>query len=188
MVTEETIKGCVNDDRKCQRAVYEEFYPTMLAIVRRYIHDSEEVLDVLNQGFIKVFKKVKQYHAENSFEGWCKRIIINTALDHLRSSRRYHNLFSFDALAALPSTPAYNDGLDEMSIDELFSIIDSITPVSKLVFNLYAIDGFNHKEIAEKLNISTGTSKWHLSSARKQIQAKIKRAYPNLATDLWLTA
>ncbi|MEZ4721419.1 MAG: sigma-70 family RNA polymerase sigma factor [Flavobacteriales bacterium] len=178
MITENVIKGCLKDDRKSQRIVYETYYPLMLAIVRRYIRDDEEVLDVLNQGFIKVFKKIDQYHFENSFEGWCKRIVINTALDHLRSSKRYRDFFAFDAI--MPSYQVYNDGLNDMSIDELMSIIDTISPVSKLVFNMFAIDGYSHKEIAEALNISVGTSKWHLSSARKQIQAKIKLAYPDV--------
>lgn len=150
----------------------------MLAIVRRYIKDEEEVLDVLNQGFIKIFKKIGQYHFENSFEGWCKRIVINTALDHLRATKRYRDLFSFDAI--MPSYQVYNDGLNNMSIEELSHIIEGISPVSKLVFNMFAIDGFSHKEIAEKLNISVGTSKWHLSSARKQIQAKLRLAYPEV--------
>lgn len=178
MVTESVIRGCVAEDRRSQQTVYETYYPLMLAIVRRYIRDEEEVLDVLNQGFIKVFKKINQYHFENSFEGWCKRIIINTALDHLRATKRYKDLFSFEAI--MPSYQVYNDGLNTMSIEELHKIIDSISPISKVVFNMFAIDGFSHKEIAEKLNISVGTSKWHLSSARKQIQAKLKLAYPDV--------
>lgn len=178
MVTESVIRGCVAEDQKAQRSVYETYYPLMLAIVRRYVRDEEEVLDVLNQGFIKIFKKIDQYHFENSFEGWCKRIVINTALDHLRSTKRYKDLFSFEAI--MPSYQVYNDGLNTMSIEELHKIIDTISPISKIVFNMFAIDGYSHKEIAERLNISVGTSKWHLSSARKQIQAKLKLAYPDV--------
>lgn len=177
-ISEQIIKGCVQENRTAQKTVYETYYPLMLAIVRRYIKDEEEVLDVLNQGFIKIFKKIDQYHFENSFEGWCKRIIINTALDHLRSSKRYKDLFSFEAI--LPTYQVYNDGLNNMSIAELMKIIDGISPVSKVVFNMFAIDGYSHKEIAEALQISVGTSKWHLSSARKQIQAKLKVAYPDV--------
>ena len=80
----------------------------------------------------------------------------------------------------MPTYQVYNDGLNNMSISELMSIIDTISPVSKVVFNMFAIDGFSHKEIADHLSISVGTSKWHLSSARKQIQAKLKVAYPDL--------
>lgn len=166
------------NDRKCQRHIYEAYFPVMLAIVRRYIKDEEEVLDALNQGFVKIFGKINQYHFENSFEGWCKRIIINTSLDHLRANKRYRDFFSFDAI--VPTYQVFNDGLNEMSIDELLKIIDSISPISKMVFNMFAIDGFSHKEIAEKLNISVGTSKWHLASARKQIQSKLKLAYPQV--------
>ncbi len=179
MITNEIIQGCLNNNRVAQRKVYESYYPVMLAIVRRYIKDEEEALDVLNQGYIKIFKKIDQYHFENSFEGWCKRIIINTALDHLRSSKRYKDLFSFDAI--MPSSQVFNDGLNNMSVEELMEVIDTISPISKVVFNMFAIDGYSHKEIAEELNMSVGTSKWHLSSARKQIQTKLKAIYPELA-------
>lgn len=179
IITEDDIKGCINEERKAQRKVYETYYPVLLAIVRRYIRDDEEVLDVLNQGYIKIFKKVNKYHFENSFEGWCKRIVINTALDHLRSSKRYRDLFSFDAI--MPAKQIFNDGLNELSISELMQIIDTISPISKVVFNMFAIDGYSHKEIAEHLGISVGTSKWHLSSARKQIQSKLKLAYPEIS-------
>lgn len=179
MITEKVIKACAKQDKNAQKAIYETYYPLMFAILRRYIRDEEEVLDVLNQGYMKIFNKIDQYHFENSFEGWCKRIIINTALDHLRSSKRYKDVFSFDAI--MPSHKVYNDGLSNLSVDELMEIIDGISPISKTVFNLFAIDGFSHKEIADQLNISIGTSKWHLSSARKQIQSRLKEAYPDLA-------
>ncbi len=178
MISESTIEGCLEEDSKAQKRVYETYFPLMLAIVRRYIKDEEEVLDVLNQGFIKIFKKINQYHFGNSFEGWCKRIIINTALDHLRSNKRYKDIFSFDAI--MPTYQVYNDGVNNMSIKELMIIIDSVSPVSKVVFNMFVIDGYSHKEISEHLNIPVGTSKWHLSSARKQIQAKLKVICPDV--------
>jgi len=179
MITRDVIEACVKQDKKTQRVIYETYFPLMLAILRRYIKDEEEVLDVLNQGYMKIFNKVDQYHFENSFEGWCKRIIINTALDHLRSNKRYKDVFLFDAI--MPAHKVYNDGVNNLSVDELLEIIEGISPISKTVFNLFAIDGFSHKEIAEQLNISVGTSKWHLSSARKQIQSRLKEVYPELA-------
>ena len=178
MISDSIINGCIAEERSSQKKVYATCFPLMLAIVRRYIKDEEEAMDVLNQGYIKIFKKIDQYHFGNSFEGWCKRIVINSALDHLRSNKRYKDIFSFEAI--MPTYQVYNDGLNNMSISELMSIIDTISPVSKVVFNMFAIDGFSHKEIADHLSISVGTSKWHLSSARKQIQAKLKVAYPDL--------
>lgn len=179
VISDDIINGCLAQNRKSQKRVYETFYPLMLAIVRRYIKDEEEALDVVNQGFVKVFQKIDQYHFGNSFEGWCKRIIINTALDHLRSTKRYRDLFSFDTI--LPSHQVFNDGVNSLSINELMKLIDTISPISKLVFNMFAIDGYSHKEISDELGISVGTSKWHLSSARKQIQAKLKLAYPEVS-------
>lgn len=179
VISDDIINGCLAQDRNSQKRVYETFFPLMLAIVRRYIKDEEEALDVLNQGFVKVFHKIDQYHFGNSFEGWCKRIIINTALDHLRSTKRYRDLFSFDTI--MPSHQVFNDGVNSLSINELMQLIDTISPISKLVFNMFAIDGYSHKEISEELGISVGTSKWHLSSARKQIQAKLKLAYPEVS-------
>ena len=81
----------------------------------------------------------------------------------------------------MPSHPVFNDGVNSLSVSELMKLIDTISPISKLVFNLFAIDGYSHKEISEELGISVGTSKWHLSSARKQIQAKLKLAYPEVS-------
>ncbi len=179
MVSEETIEGCRRGERKAHKTVYETYYPVMLAITRRYIRDDEEVMDVLNQSFIKIFKKIDQYHPENSFEGWCKRIVVNTSLDHLRANKRYRDLFNFEAI--VPSYQTFNDGLNTLSMEELYEIINTISPISKVVFNMFVIDGYSHKEIADHLNISVGTSKWHLSSARKQIQAKLKVAYPELS-------
>lgn len=178
MITDNDIRACLNNSRVGQKKVYETYFSLMLAIVRRYIRDEEEAMDVLNQGFIKIFNKIDQYHFENSFEGWCKRIVINTSLDHLRSTKRYRDLFSFEAI--MPTYQIFNDGIGSISVTELKKIIDSISPVSKVVFNMFAIDGYSHKEISEELGISIGTSKWHLSSARKQIQAKIKLAYPDV--------
>ncbi|GAB5538954.1 MAG: RNA polymerase sigma factor [Salibacteraceae bacterium] len=178
VIHDSDIKACLSEDKKAQKKVYQAYFPVMLAIVRRYIKDEEEVLDVLNQGFIKVFKKIDQYHFGNSFEGWCKRIVINTALDHLRANKRYRDIFSFDAI--MPTYQVYNDGLNNMSIKELMDIIDTISPVSKVVFNMFAIDGYSHKEIADHLGISVGTSKWHLSSARKQIKSKLEVAFPDV--------
>ncbi len=178
MISDSIINGCIDEERSSQKKVYDTYFPLMLAIIRRYIKDEEEAMDVMNQGFIKIFKKIDQYHFGNSFEGWCKRIVINSALDHLRSNKRYKDIFSFEAI--MPTYQVYNDGLNNMSISELMSIIDTISPVSKVVFNMFAIDGYSHKEIADHLSISVGTSKWHLSSARKQIQAKLKVAYPDL--------
>lgn len=178
VVSESVINLCKENNRNAQKTVYETFHAVMLGIVRRYIRDDEEALDVLNQGFVKIFSKIDQYHFENSFEGWCKRIVINTSLDHLRSTKRYRDLFSFEAI--MPTYQIFNDGIGSISVTELKKIIDSISPVSKVVFNMFAIDGYSHKEISEELGISIGTSKWHLSSARKQIQAKIKLAYPDV--------
>lgn len=185
MITEAIIKGCLQQDRLCQRKVYEYYVGLMASIVRRYVKDDEEVMDIVNQGFIKIFGKLDQYHFENSFEGWCKRIIINTALDHLRANKRYRDLFSFDAL--MPTYQIFNDGLNTMSVDELLKVIDTVSPISKVVFNMFIMDGYSHKEIGEQLNISVGTSKWHLSSARKQIQAKLKEVYPEISFDYGLS-
>lgn len=103
---------------------------------------------------------------------------INTALDRLQSNKRYQDVFSFQTV--MPTYQVYNDGLNNMSMQKLMTIIDSLSPVSKVVFNMFVIEGYSHKETSQYLNISVGTSKWHLSSARKQIQAKLKVIYPVL--------
>ncbi len=172
--TEELIQRCLDQDRLAQKEVYQTLYGKMLAVGRRYLRDPKEVAEVLNSSFLTVFQKLPDYHRIDNFEAWVRRIVINKAIDHLR----YHKRFREEAREEVPTTSdriATNAGDEALRMQELYQLIDALPPMARAVFNLYAIDGFAHKEIAEKLEISAATSRWHLSAARGQLQESLKK-------------
>jgi RNA polymerase sigma-70 factor (ECF subfamily) len=163
------IKGCIKNDRKAQEQLYKRFYQAMMALCVRYTKDSEDAIEVMNDGFLKVFRNIGNYQPEKaSVYTWIRTIIIHTAIDFLRKQQAY------------PETSGFNDGVDEPSIDnealqkfsgeEMLRMIRQLPAATGLVFNLYAVDGFTHREIGTLLSISEGTSRWHLSEARKQLK------------------
>lgn len=166
------IKGCIKNDRRAQEQLYKRFYHAMMALCVRYTRNSEDAIEVMNDGFLKVFRNIGNYSSEKaSFYTWIRTIIIHTAIDFLRKRQTY------------PETGELTDGPDEPSIDnaalsrlsgeEMLKIIRQLPAATGLVFNLYAVDGFTHREIGTLLGISEGTSRWHLSEARKQLKTFI---------------
>lgn len=166
------IRGCIKNDRKAQEHLYKRFYQAMMALCVRYTKDSQDAIEVMNDGFLKVFKNIGAYQPEKaSLYTWMRTIIIHTAVDFLRKQQAY------------PETGGLPDGTDEPSIDnealnklsgeEMLRIIRQLPAATGLVFNLYAVDGFTHREIGTLLSISEGTSRWHLSEARKQLKTLI---------------
>ena len=140
----------------------------MASICLRYINDSQDAMQVLNDGFLKVFKNIQTFNNEKAgLYTWMSRIMINTAIDYLRKrSIAYEtNLSDIKEEAAIESST-----IQKMDADALLSLIQKLPKATQLVFNLYTVDGFNHREISEILGISEGTSKWHLSEARKQLK------------------
>jgi len=141
----------------------------MMALCVRYAKDKNDALEILNDGYLKVFKNMGQYDAARaSLYTWMRRIIINTAIDFLRKKQVYYNM---DVLPdAHEETGIENEALQKMSGVELLKAIRQLPPTTGTVFNLYVIDGFSHREIAGLLPISEGTSRWHLSEARRQLR------------------
>ncbi len=168
------IQGCIKNDRKSQRLLYEKYFSVMMSISLRYCSNWDESMEVVNSGFLKVFLKIKDYSGKGSFEGWMKRIIINTALDYLKSLKAYteeindKNTFESDFFFE-------NNAIDKFSIEDILKEVQSIPPMSRAVFNLNVMEGYKHKEIAEKLGISEGTSHWHLQNARKILIDKLRK-------------
>ena len=168
------IDRCIEGDRLAQKEVYEKFFGRMYVVARRYVNDHEETLEIVNFSFLKVFKKLKNFGFKGSFEGWVMKIVVNTALDHIRSNKKYKEQIkheeNFEYTYDIEVDHKDDENIDK---DKIYSMIAELPPMTRAVFNLYAIDGFSHKEIAEKLDISIGTSKWHLSAARKNLQEKL---------------
>lgn len=182
MINHRLIENCKNNDRKSQHAVYQALYPAAMRVCKRYCARNDEAMDVLNAGFLKVFTQISDYTGKGSFEGWVHRIMVNTALDHIRRSKL--QVPSVE-LTEYPDTADELDEPDDLAahldMDALYGMIQTVPTVSRTVFNLYVFEEFTHSEIAVKLGISAGTSKWHLSNARKilkeKVQAVLQKAY-----------
>ena len=168
------IKGCSDNDRKAQKDLHERYFGLMMSITMRYCGSWDEAKEVVNTGFLKIFLKINDYTGKGSFEGWMKRIIINTALDYLKSLKQptveiddkntYESDFYID-----------NEALIDFSVDDIIKHIQTLPPMSRTVFNMYVMEGYKHKDISEELGISEGTSHWHLQNARKILQTKISK-------------
>lgn len=144
----------------------------MHLVCRRYIKEDEETLEVLNDGFISLFMNISQYKGDGSFEGWARRIIVNKAIDHIRSNKKHREILKYvQEYTDEPVSIDAEAGLYD--IKELYKLIHNLPDVYQMVFNLYAVDGFSHKEIAEKIGVSEGTSRWYLSESRKMLKEKL---------------
>jgi RNA polymerase sigma-70 factor (ECF subfamily) len=176
------IKGCLKNDRASQKALYEQFYSKMLGVCLRYSKSSDEAKDALHEGFMKVFDSLKNFKATGSFEGWIRRIMVNTAIDHLRKNKQNYLIVSTVYANEKASNVADEISDDELALhigkEDILRAIQELTPAYRTVFNLYVIEEYTHKEIAEMLDISEGTSKSNLSKAkfnlRKNLMLHIK--------------
>lgn len=166
------VQGCLRNDRDSQKLLYQHYYRYAMRVCVRYSKSVEEAKEILNDGFLKVFQKIAQYKQETSFEGWLRKIMINTAIDHYRKELKHYDHYSADKKII-----EYGQAniIDEMAYTELTNLIQSLTPGYRAVFNLYAVDGYTHEEIAELLHISVGTSKSNLSKAREILKAAVEK-------------
>jgi RNA polymerase sigma factor (sigma-70 family) len=166
------INGCLDGDRRDQELLYRRHASKLYAVCMQYSGNDEEARDILQEGFIKIFENLCNYKYEGSFEGWMRRIMVNTALEKYRSR---HNLYRVDDIEMIPEPDADPDNEDYAGLDanDLLEIIRELPPKYRVVFNLYAIEGYSHKEISKMINISEGTSKSNLSRARVILQRRV---------------
>ncbi len=175
----EIIEGCIKGDSKCQQIIYQKFYGKMLGACMRYSKNREEARDILQDGFLKVFTNIKLYSGRGSFEGWIRKVIINTALDYIRKSKQliqYADSDYVDENAEDPSTTLRvtneedNNEYTNISTNEIMEAVQQLPAAYRTVFNLFVVDGFSHAEIAEQLGIHIGTSKSNLSKAKMHLK------------------
>jgi len=166
------IKGCLENNRKAQEKLYKRFFPVMMPVCLRYVRDRNDALELLNDAFLKVFRHLAKYDLSKAlFHTWLKTIVINTAIDRLRNQ---NGIREHEKLCDQQEGPAIeNEAVSKMSGDELLGLIRQLPVTTRLVFNLYTIDGYSHREIGSVLGISEGTSRWHLSDARRQLKGII---------------
>jgi RNA polymerase sigma factor (sigma-70 family) len=167
------IEGCSRNDRKAQKILFERYSSVLLGICCRYTRDRAEAEDVLQEGFMKIFNHISQFNGTGSFEGWMKRIMVNTAITNFRSNQKHFNQMDISEV----KESRFEDHAPietEFSQEDLLGIIHKLPCGYQMVFNLFAIEGFSHKEIGEMLGIDVGTSKSQLSRARAILQSKLK--------------
>jgi len=168
----EIIKGCLDGNRRDQELLYRRHASKLFGVSLQYSGNDEEAQDILQEGFIKIFENLHHYKHEGSFEGWMRRIVVNTALEKFRNR---HNLYRVDDIDSIAEPEADPDNEDYAGLEafDLLHIIRELPPKYRMVFNLYAIEGYSHKEIGNMLNISEGTSKSNLSRARIILQRRV---------------
>jgi len=171
---DQLIDRCRKNDRTAQKMLYDKYSASMLGICLRYVYERSEAEDILQEGFLKIFTKINEFEGRGSFEGWMKRVFINTAITlYHKNSKHNKNHYNIDdAYVAKNEKPVFDDA--EFTNEELINIIHSLPKGYKLVFNMYAIEGYKHKEIAEMLNIDINTSKSQYSRAKKLIRKKLE--------------
>ncbi|MFK8045324.1 MAG: RNA polymerase sigma factor [Crocinitomicaceae bacterium] len=165
MTDEELIKKCTCGDLLAQKTFYEKFAGKMYGVCLRYMGGSDEAQDVLQDGFIKVFDNLGKYQKKGSLEGWVRRIVVNTALDQIRKNKKYIDNVDVDSVSYMLDDNSFI--VEELEADDLLKIINKLPVGYRLVFNLFAIEGYSHKEIAARLDITESTSKSQYSRARK---------------------
>jgi RNA polymerase sigma factor (sigma-70 family) len=163
---ESLIEGCIRGKRDCQEQLYRFYSPKMFGICLRYASDYHMAEDILQEGFIKIFMNIDRYKGSGSFEGWLKRIFINTAIEQFRKTFRFDEYGATGESEELKTENAWQ----KLSSQDLLAMVQKLSPGYRTVFNMYAIEGYSHKEISELLNISEGTSKSQLARARVLLQ------------------
>jgi RNA polymerase sigma-70 factor (ECF subfamily) len=176
MVSEQDlIEGCQSGKAKFQRLLYERYAPKMLGVCMRYFHSKDEAQDALQEGFIKVFTKIYTFKGKGSFEGWIRRIMVNTSLNLIRNNLKH--LYHADVDDAKIQIADLNVAFDQFNVEDILKLIQELPSGYKIVFNMFEIDGFSHKEIADELGVSINTSKSQLLKARRYLRKELEELY-----------
>lgn len=177
-VVNRLIEGCVKQERRAQKQLYEQYQGKLMAVCMRYSNNYEDARDILHEGFVKIYKKIGTYKPTHSLDSWMKRIMINTAIDHYRKNKKHRNQVDVSTAYYLHDEDS-DAALKNLSANEILALIQQLTPAYRAVFSLYVVEEYNHREIAEMLKISEGTSKSNLAKARARLRELIKKNYPD---------
>jgi RNA polymerase sigma factor (sigma-70 family) len=172
MTDEQLLQGCKEKNLNAQKLLYERFAKKMMGVCLRYADSTAEAQDILQDAFIKIFEKMDSYHGTGSLEGWIKKVMVNTALDNFRKNKHERNNIELDVNIA--SHNSYEESYDSLSAKDLLKIIQKLPIGYRTVFNLFAIEGYSHKEIGEMLGINESTSKSQYSRAKSHLQKAIQ--------------
>jgi RNA polymerase sigma factor (sigma-70 family) len=182
MIKEELIARCGRGESKAQYELYKALYGLMMSVCGRYERNKQDAVARMNQGFLKILTNLDKRRPEVPFELWARRIMINTVIDEYRKDRQRKAEESLDAPLDEGTLMEVNDYLRHMEAEAFTALLQRVPDMSRKVFNLFAVDGFAHAEIAARLGISEGTSKWHVSHARQVLQQAIAQLAGQQAT------
>ena len=168
------VEACALNKRESQKVIYSSFYGFAMAICDRYVNKQDDAVEILNDGFLKIFKEIHRYkpaYADvvSSFKGWLRKIMVYTAIDHYRKNQKHQMVTQLDNVVYQIATER-EDAIEKLSYEEIIRTIQDLSPGYRTVFNLFVIEGLSHEEISNQLGVSIGTSKSNLSKARKQLQ------------------
>lgn len=171
--TDKIIEKCKKNDREAQKMLFDAYSPVLFGICLRYAKDKFEAEDTLQDGFVKILSKISDFNGSGSFEGWMKRIIINTAITNYHKNKKHNLNYDIDDIQEKNINNVEISNSD-YTPEELLTVINTLPEGYKIVFNLYAIEGYKHKEIAKQLNIDINTSKSQYSRAKKLLRHKLE--------------
>lgn len=178
IISPELLNACRRDDRRAIQALYFHCFKTLMPVCFRYHKNEEDARAALNHGFMKILTGLDSIQGEMNFNAWSKRIMINALIDEYRRNKKRNAIVSqreSERELEFSDSSSVNEGENELVYADLLALLKELPTISGKVFNLYVIDGFNHKEIGELLGMSEGTSKWHLSTARKLLREKLEK-------------
>ncbi|MGB8192952.1 MAG: sigma-70 family RNA polymerase sigma factor [Chitinophagaceae bacterium] len=170
------IRACIAGNRAMQEELYKRFAPKMYAVCMRYANNADDAQDLLQEGFIKVYRNLEKFRAEGSFEGWVRRVFVNTSIEHFR---RKNTLYSITEKEEGIIEDGDINALDNLAEKDIINLIRELSPGYRTVFNMYVIEGYSHKEIGNILGISEGTSKSQLARAKAILQKKVQEQLEN---------
>ena len=169
--SQKMVKGCLNQEPWAQQKLYDSFAPKMMAVCYRYARDKDEAADFLQEGFIKIFLSIHKFEFQGSLEGWIRRVIVNTAIDLIR--KRKSSLLESPMNVEIADTTIDEDKMDTFEVEYLMRVIQSLPTGYRVVFNMYAIEGYTHAEIAEQLSITESTSRSQYTRAKALLKKRL---------------
>ncbi len=172
---EKLIDGCKAGKQKARKELFRRYHKMLLGICMRYSRDKSEAEDILLEGFIQIYSKIGTYSNNGSFEGWMKRVMVHTAIDYFRKNQKHnihHNIDDYNDIVVEDV-----DALKQISAKEILELIQTLPQGYKIVFNLFVIEGYSHKEIAEKLEVTESTSKSQVRKARIWLMNRLSKSY-----------
>jgi RNA polymerase sigma factor (sigma-70 family) len=170
------ITACINGERRAEYELYKVCFSYLMSICIRYTRNEDKAREVLNIGFYRILSNLDKYSASQPFKPWARKVIINTLINEFKKEKTHHdNIQYVEEYFDNSDYSSMNSALGKINADQIYGFIAALPPASQQVFNLYFIDGYKHREIAEMLEISEGTSKWHLNSAREKLKEMLKK-------------